>query len=293
MEVGVIGVGRMGKAMARNLLKAGHKLHVFDMAKEPLRELAKEGAAMAASAKDAFGGDAVISMLPNDDAMRAVFVDGDVLAGGRQRDHSRQYGDRLGRLRGRADGAAQGARRALRGRDRLGPAGRGDRRRSSRSQWPVMPKRSTARSRCSTRSASRTTRVGDEPRMANVAKIAGNLLVASAIEAMGEAAALVRGYGMSAPDFLDLIVTALFEVPVYRGYAEQIGSGVYEPPGFDMKLGFKDVRLALAAAEKANVPLPFASVLRDAFLDALAHGDANKDWAAIAKVAARRAGLEN
>ena len=139
----------------------------------------------------------------------------------------------------------------------------------------------------------RTTRVGDEPRMANVAKIAGNLLVASAIEAMGEAAALVRGYGMSAPDFLDLIVTALFEVPVYRGYAEQIGSGVYEPPGFDMKLGFKDVRLALAAAEKANVPLPFANVLRDAFLDALAHGDANKDWAAIAKVAARRAGLES
>jgi len=78
----VIGVGRMGKAMAHNLLKAGHKLHVFDTAKEPLQELEKAGAAVAASAKDAFKGDAVISMLPNDDAMRAVFVQGDVLPAG-------------------------------------------------------------------------------------------------------------------------------------------------------------------------------------------------------------------
>jgi 3-hydroxyisobutyrate dehydrogenase-like beta-hydroxyacid dehydrogenase len=79
MQVGVIGVGRMGKAMARNLLKAVHRLHVFDTAKEPLQELEKEGAAIAASAKDAFKGDATISVLPNDEAIRAVFVDGDVL----------------------------------------------------------------------------------------------------------------------------------------------------------------------------------------------------------------------
>jgi 3-hydroxyisobutyrate dehydrogenase-like beta-hydroxyacid dehydrogenase len=288
----MIGVGRMGSAMARNLLKAGHRLTVFDMAKEPLRELAKNGAAIAASVKDAFTGDATISMLPNDDAMRAVFVDGDVLpAGGSATVHvnmataSVACAEELTALHrqrgvpyvaatvwGRPDMAAAA---------KLSIAVAGDAKAIDRIQ-PLLDA-----------VGQRTTRVGDEPRTANVAKIAGNLLVASAIEAMGEAAALVRGYGMSAPDFLDLIVTALFEVPVYRGYAEQIGSGVYEPPGFDMKLGFKDVRLALAAAEKANVPLPFANVLRDAFLDALAHGDANKDWAAIAKVAARRAGLES
>ena len=82
MQVGVIGVGRMSKAMARNLLKAGHRLHVFNTAKEPLQELGKAGAAIAASAKDTFKGDAVISMLPNDDTMRAVFVQGDVLPAG-------------------------------------------------------------------------------------------------------------------------------------------------------------------------------------------------------------------
>lgn len=82
MEVGVIGVGRMGKAMARNLLKAGHKLRLFDTALDSLRDLQSEGATIATSAKDAFRGDAVISMLPNDDAMRAVFVNGGVLPDG-------------------------------------------------------------------------------------------------------------------------------------------------------------------------------------------------------------------
>lgn len=290
MEVGVIGVGRMGKAMARNLLKAGHRLHVFDTAKEPLRELEKEGATVAVSAKDAFRGDVVISMLPNDDAMRAVFVQGGVLpANGTSTIHvnmataSVACAEELTALHkahsvpyvaatvwGRPDAAAAA---------KLSIAVAGDAKAIDRIQ-PLLDA-----------VGQRSTRVGNEPRMANVAKIAGNLIVASAIEAMAEAAALVRGYRMSSADFLDLIVTALFDVPVYRGYAQQIASGQYEPPGFDLVLGFKDVRLALAAGEKANVPLPFANALRDAFLDALAHGDANKDWAAIATVAARRAGL--
>ncbi len=292
MQVGVIGVGRMGSAMAHNLLKAGHKLHVFDTAKERLRELEKEGAAVAASAREAFRGDAVISMLPNDDAMRAVFIDGDVLpAGGSPTIHVNmatasvacaQELTALHRKRGvpyvaatvwgRPDAAAAA---------KLSIAVAGDAKAIDRVQ-PLLDA-----------VGQRSTRVGDEPANANVAKIAGNLMVASAIEAMAEAAALVRGYKMPAKEFLDIVNTALFDVPVYRGYADLIASGRYEPPGFDLTLGMKDVRLALAAGEKASVPLPFASVLRDSFLDAIAHGDANKDWAAIAKVAARRAGLED
>ena len=292
MQVGVIGVGRMGKAMARNLLKAGHQLRVFDMAKEPLRELEKEGATVAASAKDAFASDAVISMLPNDDAMRAVFVAGNTLpASGGTTIHvnmataSVACAEELTALHrargvpyvaatvwGRPDAAAAA---------KLSIAVAGDAKVIARIQplFDAIGQRSTC--------------VGNEPRMANVAKIAGNLMVASAIEAMAEAAALVRGYKMPAKEFLDIVNTALFDVPVYRGYADLIGSGRYERPGFDLILGMKDVRLALAAGEKANVPLPFASVLRDAFLDAMAHGDANKDWAAIAEVTARRAGLAN
>lgn len=291
MQVGVIGVGRMGKAMAHSLLKAGHKLHVFDTAKEPLQELEKAGAAVAASAKDAFNGDAVISMLPNDDAMRAVFVQGDVLpAGGTSTVHvnmataSAACAEELTALHRRRGvpyvAATVWGRPDVAAAAKLSIAVAGDAEAIDRIQ-PLLDA-----------VGQRSTRVGKEPVNANVAKIAGNLMGASAIEAMAEAAALVRGYKMPAKDFLDIVNTALFDVPVYRGYADLIASGRYEPPGFDLILGMKDVRLALAAGEKANVPLPFASVLRDSFLDAIAHGDANKDWAAIAKVAARRAGLE-
>jgi 3-hydroxyisobutyrate dehydrogenase-like beta-hydroxyacid dehydrogenase len=139
----------------------------------------------------------------------------------------------------------------------------------------------------------KTWRVGDEPSRANVAKIAGNLMVACAIEAIAEAAALVRAHDMSAPEVLDAIITSLFNVPVYRGYGDMIAKRQYEPPGFDLVLGMKDVRLALMAGEETNVPLPFVSVLRDSFMDAIANGDANKDWSAIARVAARRAGLKD
>ena len=291
MQVGIIGVGRMGSVMARNLLKAGHRLRVFDVAKEPLRELEKAGAVVAASARDAFGGDAVISMLPNDDAMRAVFVQGDVLpAYASATVHvnmataSVACAEELTALHrtrgvpyvaacvwGRPDAAAAAT---------LSIVAAGD----AKAIDCVQPLFDVL--------GQRTSRLGAEPVAANVAKIAGNLMVASAIEAMAEAAALVRGYGLSGGDFLKIVNTALFDVPVYRGYGEAIGARQYEPPGFDLVLGFKDVRLALAAGEKKNVPLPFAGVLRDAFLDALAHGDANKDWAAIAEVAARRAGLE-
>jgi 3-hydroxyisobutyrate dehydrogenase-like beta-hydroxyacid dehydrogenase len=291
MQVGVIGVGRMGKAMAHNLLKAGHKLHVFDTAKEPLQELEKAGAAVAASAKDAFKGDAVISMLPNDDAMRAVFVQGDVLpAGGTSTVHvnmataSVACAEELTALHRRRGvpyvAATVWGRPDVAAAAKLSIAVAGDAEAIDRIQ-PLLDA-----------VGQRSTLVGEEPVNANVVKIAGNLMVASAIEAMAEAAALVRGYKMPAKDFLDIVNTALFDVPVYRGYAGLIASGRYEPPGFDLILGMKDVRLALAAGEKANVPLPFASVLRDSFLDAIAHGDANKDRAAIAKVAARRAGLE-
>jgi len=137
----------------------------------------------------------------------------------------------------------------------------------------------------------KTFRLGEEPSRANVVKIAGNFMVACVIETMGEAGALVRANGMAAGDFLDVLVKALFDVPVYASYAGRIAEKRFEPAAFKLVLGLKDVQLALAAGGTANVPLPFASVLRDTFLDAIAHGDGNKDWSAISQVAERRSGL--
>jgi 3-hydroxyisobutyrate dehydrogenase-like beta-hydroxyacid dehydrogenase len=290
MEIGMIGVGRMGKAMARNLLKAGHSVRLFDTAADGPRELEKEGGTVAQSAKDAFQGDVCLSMLPNDDAMRAVFVDGGVLPQDSKTIHMNMATASV------AMSQELTALHKARGVPYLAACvwGRPDAAAAAKLSIVVAGEKAAIDKVEPLFKAigQRHTRVGDDPVMANVAKIAGNLMVASAIEASGEAAALVRAWGLDAAGFLTMVNTALFDVPVYRGYGDAIGHGKYEPPGFDLVLGFKDVRLALAAGERKNVPLPFANVLRDAFLDAIAHGDGNKDWAAIATVAARRAGLD-
>ena len=292
MQVGFLGTGRMGKAMAANLLKAGHRVRAWDKSPAALGELKAAGAEIAAGAAETVSGDALISMLPNDQALHEVFIAGDLLRHARSDMVSVNMGtvsldcvDELvaahkarnipyvaATVFGRPDVAAAA---------KLSIMAAGDAAAIDRVQ-PLFDAM-----------GQRTSRVGPEPRHANIAKIAGNLMVACAIEAIGEAAALLRKYRMSAPDVLDVIITSLFNVPVYQGYGRAIAQQQYVPPGFDLLLGMKDVGLALKAGDQANVPLPFASVLRDAFLDAMANGDADKDWAAIARVAARKAGLQD
>jgi 3-hydroxyisobutyrate dehydrogenase-like beta-hydroxyacid dehydrogenase len=133
---------------------------------------------------------------------------------------------------------------------------------------------------------------GDAPEKANLFKIAGNFMIASAIESMGEAAAMAEGYGITPAELLDVLTNTVFPAPVYKNYAGIIAAQRYEPAGFKLTLGLKDVRLALEAADAVNTPLPFASVLRDSLLEAVAHGHAEHDWSAIAEVARRRAGHE-
>jgi 3-hydroxyisobutyrate dehydrogenase-like beta-hydroxyacid dehydrogenase len=291
MEVGFIGVGRMGKAMARNLMKAGHRVRAWDTSGAALEEIRRDGAAIAERARDAFRGDAVFSMLPNDDAMRATFLAGDTLPDKSTTIHinsataSVACVDDLVKFH-----AAKGVpyvsapvygRPEMAAERNLNILAAGDAAAIARVQ-PLFDA-----------IGKKTWRLGEVPHNANVAKIAGNLMVACILEAMGEAAALARAYRMQPSDVLDVVVGSIFDVPIYRIYSGLVGSGKFEPPGFDLVLGLKDTKLALEAGEKVNVPLPFASVLRDNYLDAIAHGDGAKDWSAISRVAARRAGLEN
>jgi 3-hydroxyisobutyrate dehydrogenase-like beta-hydroxyacid dehydrogenase len=138
----------------------------------------------------------------------------------------------------------------------------------------------------------KTWRLGDVPANANVTKLAGNLMVACMLESLGEAAALARANDMVPADLLGVVVGSLFDVPIYRIYANLVATEAFEPAGFDLRLALKDTRLILAAGDAAKLPLPFASVLRDNYLDALAHGGEHKDWAVVTKVATRRAALD-
>lgn len=289
MKVGFIGIGAMGAGMARNLLRAGHALTVWNREREPVEALAAEGATPAADAAGAAQGEVVFSMLAHDDAIRSVLLDGGWLAAaGKPLVHvncstisvafAREMTERhagvgidyvAAPVFGRPDAAASGqlnlvvagADAALATIDPLLAA-------IGKKTWPV----------------------GSEPFQANLVKIGGNLMIASAIEAMAEATSLGTAHGLDRGTMLDIYLEALFPSPVYRGYAALIRERRYEPAGFKLKLGLKDIRLALEAGHDANVPLPFASVLRDAFLTAAATGDGEKDWAALADVALKRSG---
>jgi 3-hydroxyisobutyrate dehydrogenase-like beta-hydroxyacid dehydrogenase len=132
--------------------------------------------------------------------------------------------------------------------------------------------------------------VGETPAAANLVKLSGNFLLASAIESLGEAFALIGKSGIDRQRYLE-ILTDLFNAPAYRTYGALIAGDKFEPAGFAAALGHKDIRLLLTSAEQLGVPMPVASLLRDRFLTLLAHGGERLDWSAIGGLAARDAGL--
>jgi 3-hydroxyisobutyrate dehydrogenase-like beta-hydroxyacid dehydrogenase len=126
---------------------------------------------------------------------------------------------------------------------------------------------------------------------ANIVKLGGNFMLASMLETLSEAFALVRKAGVDPQQFLEITCGSLFQSPVYENYGRIMAEGRFEPAGFKMTLGFKDVRLVLAAAEELNVPMPFAGMVHDRLLSAIARGRTEVDWSAIAELAAESAGL--
>jgi 3-hydroxyisobutyrate dehydrogenase-like beta-hydroxyacid dehydrogenase len=137
----------------------------------------------------------------------------------------------------------------------------------------------------------KTWRFGEVPERANAVKLGANLTLASAVEAMGEASALVRAHGVGADSFIDLLSQTLFAgSPVYKGYGAMIAQERYSPGLFKLSLALKDIQLALAAAQEKGLTLPVGNVLRENLLEGVKQGDGDLDLAALAKVAARRSG---
>jgi 3-hydroxyisobutyrate dehydrogenase-like beta-hydroxyacid dehydrogenase len=136
----------------------------------------------------------------------------------------------------------------------------------------------------------KTFHFGDQAHIANLIKLSGNFLICAAIEALGEAIALVGKAGVDRRSFVELLTSTLFTAPVYETYGGLIANRKFEPAGFAAPLGFKDIRLGLAAAESLRVPMPLGSLLHDRLLTLIARGDDALDWSAIGLLAARDAG---
>jgi len=135
-----------------------------------------------------------------------------------------------------------------------------------------------------------TSVAGSEAWQANAVKLCGNFMLASMIEAFGEAYAMLRRAGVDLHVFQE-IINGLFASPVYESYGRTIAEERFDPAGFALKLGLKDMRLALETAHECGAPMPLASLIRDHFLSAVAHGQAELDWSSMAQVPARNAGL--
>lgn len=291
MQIGWIGLGQMGLPMARNAINAGHKLTVYNRTPGKAEELSKLGAAIAASAAEAARCGLVVTMLSDDAATEEViFGSGGVLAalgqGGthvsmstisvalakRLTDAHKAAGQVYvsSPVFGRPDAAA--AKKLV-----VVPAGPHD---TLAKLQPLFDAVGQA-----------TFIMGEEPAAANIVKLSGNFLIASAIEAMGEAVTLVRKYGVDPKQYLGLLTSTLFNAPVYKTYGGLIASDDYQPVGFKMALGLKDVRLVQAAADAVTAPMPVANIVRDRMMSGVARGRQNDDWASFARIIAEEAGL--
>jgi 3-hydroxyisobutyrate dehydrogenase-like beta-hydroxyacid dehydrogenase len=141
------------------------------------------------------------------------------------------------------------------------------------------------------RIGSRTVPVGDEAEKANLFKIAGNFMIASEMQATGEAFALLRKGGVDPAAFHDVMSGRLFTGAVFQNYGKMVLNHQYEPAGFALTLGLKDVNLARAAAEELGMAMPTADLLKANYDQAVAWGWQDKDWSAIGEVPAKKAGV--
>jgi 3-hydroxyisobutyrate dehydrogenase-like beta-hydroxyacid dehydrogenase len=290
MKIGFIGLGRMGMRMATNLVSAGHDLTVFNRSPGRSASLVVLGAHEAVHLAEACGGSAVISMLANDEAATDI-----TLAKGGIIDYlpkgaihvsmstiSVELSKRLTEAHAKAGQRYVAA--PVFGRPDMAAAAK---------LFIVAAGDPAAVDACQPLFGAlgqKTTVIGTEPSAANLVKLSGNFLLASAIEALGEAVALVGKAGIDPRAYIEFLTSTVFNVPAYKTYGALIAQRKFEPAAFAAPLGYKDIRLTLAAAESLRVPMPLGSLLHDRFLRLLAQGGENLDWSAIGGLAYQDAG---
>jgi 3-hydroxyisobutyrate dehydrogenase-like beta-hydroxyacid dehydrogenase len=293
MEMGFIGLGAMGEPMARNLIRAGHVLRIYNRTRKRAEGLVGEGAAPVETPAAAGAPGVVATMLADDAALDAVvFGEHGILAGlprgGVHISHSTISTNLSRRL---TDAHRQREQMFL-----AAPVfGRPEAAQAARLVVVAAgPQEAVERCRSALEAIGRKLFViGSYPPAANTVKLAGNFLIASMLETLGEAFALLRKSGVDPTSFLEILVGSFFQSPIYENYGKIIAEQRYEPAGFKLRLGLKDLRLIIAAAEEAAAPMPIASLICDNLLSGIAQGLGDLDWSAVARVAALKSGLKD
>jgi 3-hydroxyisobutyrate dehydrogenase-like beta-hydroxyacid dehydrogenase len=289
MQTGFLGLGNMGSAMATNLIRGATSCACGTRSPSVSATFVGEGAEAVATPAEAFDADVVFTMLADDQALRDVLLDSGLLdrlapplIHVNMATISVAFAEELARrwkargvayvsapVMGRPDAAAAARLNIL----AAGP---------DEAIEAVQPLLALM--------GQKTWRFADKAQQANVVKLTVNFMLAAAVETLGEATVLAGAHGIVPQQLLDLITDSIFPGPVYQGYGALIAQQRYERAGFKAALGLKDLRLALAAADAASVPLPVGSAVRDSLIDAVAHQEGEMDLAVLGQVAARRAG---
>lgn len=292
MKVGFIGLGRMGQAIAGRILADGHDLVVYNRTRSKAAELEKGGAKVADSPAAACADrDVVFTMVSDDKALEEVVRNGvldnmpkgaihvpmgthSVTALTELEKTHKAAGQILvaAPVLGRPDAAAAGQLGIV----AAGPA-------------DAVAKLAGIFDAC----GRRTFNAGTNPAGAGAVKLANNMVLGCAIQAMGEGFALTRKFDVDPAVFNDVLTDGLFAAPAYKVYGNIISKQSYDTAGFTTTLGLKDANLIQAAGLAASVPLPSCNVFRDRLLTAVAHGNADKDWSVIALEQARASGLDD
>ncbi len=291
MKISFIGLGSMGLPMAKNLLEAGFELTVYNRTKSRADELGRTGLRVAASPREAAqSADLLLTMLADDAAVESVMFGDEGALLGLKPNATHASMSTISHLLSRRLTDEHRSRRQhylaapVFGRPEAAEGGK---------LWIIAAGPGDAIELCRPAFAAigqGVEIVGDDPPMANVLKLAGNFLLASAIEAMGETFTLVQKYGIEPARFLEILNGRLFRSPIYENYGKLIAERRWEPAGFKLRHGLKDVRLALSAAEDVTTPMPLGSLMRDHYLSAMAGGWGDNDWGALARVAEENAG---
>lgn len=280
----------MGAGMAANLLAAGHEVTAYNRSQDKVAALVEQGAVAARTVAEACGGDAVITMLANDDAVQTVtFGEEGILASlSAGATHVSSSTISLALAERLTDAHAEAGHRFV-----AAPVfGRPEAAEAAKLFVVAAGELAAVQALSPVFDAigQRTFVVAEQPKAANLVKLSGNFLIASVIESLAESMALVEKAGVDKQDYLEVLTSTLFDAPVYKTYGGLLAREEFEPAGFAAALGLKDVRLVLAAGESLEVPLPVASLIRDRFLALLANGGAHLDWSALGKVASWEAG---
>ncbi|HTU55291.1 MAG TPA: NAD(P)-dependent oxidoreductase [Acetobacteraceae bacterium] len=289
-RVGVVGLGHMGHAFAINLVEDGYQVSVYD--RDPARAAAVTGATATVRLADLADCDVVVSSLPDDDALAEVALGPEGLAAllSRNAVHISTSTVSPGMSRRVAEAHAHDSQGYVAATVLGNPDFA-----QARKLFILAAGLPSAMQRVRPlldRLGQRVFLIGDDAPSANLVKLAANVLTATTLECMGEVLALLRKGGIDPHLAYDVLTGSLFDSTVHKAYGGKIVEGRFSPPGMAVPLAIKDMRLALAEAERAAVPMPAASLVHDHLVAMVARGWSALDWSALGLLAAVEAGLD-